>query len=164
MIKRWWVLYWLVIMAVAPVFAVNVSIMVVETGLKETGGGKDTASKWESGMMDVFFDTGHIVSNARSIVLNGIEAETILETIGHELREAEEGGAAYFVLAVLDYENKTVDTKTPNRVSLRLYNIDKHTLIAEETYNWSKKLQQSDYFSNAKRAVRLIIPYMGGTI
>ena len=44
--------------------AATVSFLVIETGLTDEAGSRQHSGLWESGLLDVFFESGHIVSNA----------------------------------------------------------------------------------------------------
>ena len=51
---------------------------------------------WESGLMDVFFEAGHIVSNAPALRLDRKPAEAFPEAARPELNEAIAGGGGVF--------------------------------------------------------------------
>jgi hypothetical protein len=168
----------LVFAAALPVYSATISMMAIE--VSENGrGDKRTVNNWESGMMDMFYNAGYIISNSRSIILDRYPFETnpeinqetdpktISETIPPEIEadfvEAEEGSVDYFILTLLEYDAKNgLGTARPARITLRLYNVSGKTFIIEEKYSWFKSKERDDFAANIKRAVFMLIPYMGG--
>jgi hypothetical protein len=165
----------------ASLSAANVSVMLIETGPGAHGGGL-SASEWESGMMDVFFDAGHIVSNARSLVLpeprsqvpvsagTGTDATLPAEAVD-AFREAVEGGVDYFIIVTLHYaDNGKAGTTAPraqtrpDTVSVQLFGMAGTEFIYGDNYVWSDRAAPRPAYFNAQRAMRLVIPYMGDTL
>ncbi|MDR1025641.1 MAG: hypothetical protein LBL56_07935 [Treponema sp.] len=135
-----------------PVFAASLYILVAETGSGAGEGrfsqdnpgqavGFDSSFLWESCLMEVFFEAGHIVSNSpvlglgRSINMPGRESPG-MEFSGElrtDLAEARSGMADYFILALLSYP-AAADRKTrPEQVSLRIYSLEPYRFVYEET-------------------------------
>jgi hypothetical protein len=140
--------------------AATVSIMVIETGgWADTGTG--AASLWESGMMDVFFDTGHIVSNAPALRISTADNEILLEKTRRSFEEAYESGADYFVITQLDYVGgEFTGNQKPERVSLRVYKLHPYSVLYDKNYD--ADFPVSEIFSNAKNAAMILVPYLRG--
>jgi len=129
-----------------PLFGATVSCLVIETG--PSGGPKSQYSAmWENNMMDVFFDTGHIVSNARMIRLERKPAENFPGEAEKEYQEARASGMDYFLIAIID-QNQTV--------SLRLFNTNSRQLIKEQVYAYNKPNSAREENENIKKAIGLI--------
>jgi hypothetical protein len=122
-----------------PVSPATVSFLVLETG----PGGETSAARvssavyessilWETCLLDVFFEAGHVVSNSPSLHFAGKSAADFPDRenpgrefpreIRPELEEAILGGVDYFVLALLSYSPLAADAKAkPEEVNLRIY-------------------------------------------
>jgi len=121
----------LLLVLVFPASASMVSFLVVETGLSE-----ETVSQygsiWEGGLMEVFFDAGHIVTNSPIARMEKRPAEDLSGYIGIDFYEATRGGADYFILGFLEFQNK--DAHVPNAMVIKIYNTDTGKLIFERSF------------------------------
>jgi len=100
-------------MGFMPLAAATVSVLVIETGLPPETGLSPSASVWESGVMDAFFDAGFIVSNAPSLQLAKASGSQLPPEARREFEEARLGGADLFFVVHLNYpvgqeQNKSV--------------------------------------------------------
>ena len=135
--------------------AATVSFLVIETGLPEEVGTSQHSGMWESGLLDVFFEAGHIVSNAPVRRLARLPAETFPEEARADLAEAVEGGAEYFILALLDYPAPTSEAiQQPRQVSLRVFKTNPQKLLYEQRYADKPSATLDDEYTNLKKAVR----------
>jgi hypothetical protein len=148
--------------ALVPVSAYTVSFIVVETGLPEEQGACEYSTLWESGLLDEFFDAGHIVSNAPVLRLNKPPAKQFPDEAAGSLNEANVGGADYVVLALLDYQGSgTPHTiPKPKQVSLRLFKTTPFRFIGEEKFTEPRKPDPGEDFISAKQAAVMMLPYL----
>jgi hypothetical protein len=162
--RLFWVPVFMVSVALAPVSAYTVSFIVVETGLPEEQGICEYSNLWESGLLDVFFDAGHIVSNAPILRLNAPPAKQFPDEAAESLNAANAGGVDYFVLALLDYRGSGVsDTSTvpkPKLVSLRLFKTEPFRFIGEEKFTGPPKTAAGEDFISARQAAVKMLPYL----
>ena len=86
-----------------PLSAAMVSFMVVEVGLRQDASRSEYSSVWEDGMMGVFFDAGHIVSNSPVTRIEKISEGILPPEVQADYQDAWRGGADYFVLVLLEY-------------------------------------------------------------
>jgi hypothetical protein len=144
----------------APVSAYTVSFIVVETGLPEEQGVCESSTLWETGLLDVFFDAGHIVSNAPLLRLDELPAKQFPDEAVESLDGANAGGADYVVLALLDYRGSGVPytIPKPKQVSLRLFKTSPFRFIREEKFTDSRKAGED--FISAKQAAVKMLPYL----
>jgi hypothetical protein len=144
--------------------AATVSFMVIETGLPPEAGTSAHSGLWESGLMDVFFEAGHIVSNAPVLRLDRKPEEAFPAAARPELSEAIEGGAEFFILAMLDYDAPAAaNIQKPRRISLRLFKTSPHTLLHEQQYTDTESAGGPDIeYDRLKRAARTLIPHLNG--
>ncbi|MDR2101562.1 MAG: hypothetical protein LBP43_03230 [Treponema sp.] len=145
-----------------PLSAATVSFLVIETGLWEEEGRNEFSTLWESGLMDVFFESGHIVSNAPIMRLPVKPEGEFPEDARRDLDEAREGGAEFFVLALLDYTGSSAagSRRHPGFIALKLFRIDPYGLLFEEAYTGRVTASANEEFFNAKEAAQTIIPHL----
>ena len=143
---------------VPSLFGAAVSFLVLETGLEEGQGASRYSSLYESGLLDVFFDAGHIVSNAPILRLSRVPGQTFPEEAMDDLEEAIEGGMEYFVLAQLDYAVPPGETiEKPRSIFLRIFRVKPYKLIYEQRYDGKALPTMDDEFLEVrKRAVELV--------
>jgi hypothetical protein len=146
---------------VFPLEAATVSFLVIETGLPEELGASQHSGLWESGLLDVFFEAGHIVSNAPVLRLQRLPGVPFPEEARPELNEALEGGADYFILALLDYaapEHGAI--QQPRQVSLRVFKTRPHALLYEGQYAEKNSKNLKDEYDSLKKAVQGLVPHI----
>jgi hypothetical protein len=85
--------------AVLPCGAATIYVLVLEAGLGSDAPSVEASSAWEAGLMDGFFDTGHIVYNAE---IERVE-QTALPVPAYGMHALREGGADFLILMLLDY-------------------------------------------------------------
>jgi len=115
--------------------ASTVSFMVVETGLNDGIASPQSSSRiWEEGLMALFFDAGHIVTNNPVLRMDTqVPAEirgTILE---YDFNEAVTGGAEYIVLGFLEYEVQGIRA-APLRMNIKIYSAFPEELVFEQVF------------------------------
>ncbi|MDR0453093.1 MAG: hypothetical protein LBH15_08625 [Treponema sp.] len=150
--------------ALVPASAYTVSFVVAETGLPEEQGVSEYSNFWESGLLDVFFDAGHIVSNAPVLRLAATPSKQLPDEAAGTLSEADASGAEYFVLALLDYQEISASSASPaprpKQVSIRLFKMNPFRFVREEKFAGSANTRFGDDFISAKRAGMKILPYL----
>ena len=152
-----------------PLEAATVSFLVIETGLPEEWGTSQHSGLWESGLLDVFFEAGHIVSNAPVRRLPRKPTAKFPEEAQAELAEALEGGAEYFILALLEYDAPepgtdgaagSPNTQKPRNISLRVFKARSHALVYEQQYADKTSTNLKDEYDSLKKAARTLIPHL----
>jgi hypothetical protein len=158
-----WFFVFVSIAALIPVSAHTVSFMVIETGLPQGQGMTEYSNLWENGLLDAFFDAGHIVSNAPVLRLDAPSAKQFPDEAKESLNEANEGGADYFILALLDYQETggvKLPVLRPRQVSLRVFKTNPFRFVREEKITGAAKIQAGEDFISAKQAAMKILPYL----
>jgi len=147
MLKKYLIFALLFCVFIMPcLFGATVSCLVIETG--PTGGTKSQySSMWENNLMDVFFDTGHIVSNARMIRLDRKPAENFPGAAENDYQDARINGMDFFVIAIIEQNQN---------VSLRLFSTKSRDLIKEQVYAYSVPKSAREENENIKIAISLI--------
>jgi hypothetical protein len=161
--RLFFILVFILSAALVPVSAYTVSFIVVETGLPEEQGVCEYSNFWETGLLDVFFDAGHIVSNAPVLRLNKPSAKQFPDEAVENLNEANAGGVDYVVLALLDYQGSgapDASTPKPKQVSLRLFKTSPFRFIGEEKFTDPRKARAGEDFISAKQAAVKMLPYL----
>jgi hypothetical protein len=137
--------------ALPGLFGATVSCLVIETGLPSGGPRSQYSTIWENNIMDVLFETGHIVSNGRMMRLARKPAESFPGEAEPDFQEARESGMDYFLIAII--EQGTGDIQT---VSLRLFSTKSRTLIKEQVYNDNRPRSAKEENEIIKRTIGLI--------
>ncbi|MDR1900864.1 MAG: hypothetical protein LBQ88_01085 [Treponema sp.] len=144
-----------------PLSAANVSVLVAETGLLEGVPPFAISSIWEGILLDVFFEGGHIVSNAPVIRLPSFPDKELPGEAVSDFYEAAGGGAEYFVLVILDYSRLKMDgrQKQPD-ASLRLFKIRPYKMIYKLQADLSKEKAINEDFALIKRQIERLTAYI----
>ncbi|MDR2477497.1 MAG: hypothetical protein LBD18_06910 [Treponema sp.] len=146
-----------------PLSAATVSVLVIETGLPRESPASQYSSLWESGILDVFFEAGHIVSNAPLLRLPGKPSAALPSEAEGEMDAALDGGMDYFILALLDYPvSQGREILQPRNVSLRLFKTKPKTMICEREYTDNIPRSMKEIYENLKKTVQGLIPYLQG--
>jgi hypothetical protein len=144
-----------------PLSAAAVSFLVVETGLEEEQGASRYSSLYESGLLDVFFDAGHIVSNAPILRLPKAPKQAFPEEAMHDLEAAIEGGMEYFILAQLDYAVPPGETiEKPRNIFLRIFRVKPYKLVYEQRYDGTALPTMDDEFLEVKQRAGNLIRHL----
>jgi hypothetical protein len=116
-------------------FGFTLSFLVIETGLGEEGPHPAASLVWEDRLLADFFDAGHIVSNAPILRLPEDPGTDFPGAAGEDFAEAAAGGADFFVMALLDYQDAPDKGELkPRRVSLRIFRVDPRELMYRRDY------------------------------
>ncbi|MDR0760297.1 MAG: hypothetical protein LBF74_09345 [Treponema sp.] len=146
--------------APAPVFAYTVSFVVIETGPVQAGVVRDSANLWENGLMDVFFNAGHIVSNAHTLRVDREILKDFPDEVQGDIDEARQGGVDFFVMALLDYpaDGKAPGTAVkPRQIVLKVFSVNPYQKVYEQGYSGPIR----DESAQVKNAARSILSHLG---
>lgn len=159
----------ILILGSMPLMAATVSVLVIETGLPSGKGRSSSASVWESGVMDAFFDAGYIVSNAPSIQLDKAPALQLPAEARREYEEARLGGADFFVVVQLIYpcqsNESTIDVpvqEQPKSVSIAVFKVSSGELIYQASVGNRIFGNSNEEFLIAKQNTGKIILHIKG--
>jgi hypothetical protein len=141
--------------------AATVSFLVIETGLREDLGSSGYSAFWENSLLDVFFEAGHIVSNAPVMRLSRFPEEDFPREALADLSDATDGGADFFILARLDYPFSGTEAEpAPRNIALRVYRTRPYGLVYEQRLEGLDPSAARDESARAKQFVRRLIPYI----
>lgn len=151
--KRWYCLIVLFLAVFRPLPAATVSFLVIETGLGSEGDHPASSHAWENGLMNLFFDEGHIVSNAPMLRLQSVSQDKFPREAQGDFNDAREGGVDFFVVVLLSY--KAGDPVEKPQSVLRLFSVSSGNLLYETACS-SADLQ--DEAVNVKTAGKKLVP------
>jgi hypothetical protein len=134
--------------------AATVSCLVIETGLPSGGPKNQYSMLWENNLMEVFFSTGHIVSNARMMRLDQKPDQNFPWEAERDFDEARENGMDYFLIAII--EHPAAGTASSQVVRLRLFNTGSQELIKEQVYSENRPKSAKEEIESIKRTIGLI--------
>jgi hypothetical protein len=135
-------------------FGATVSCLVIETGLPSGGPKNQYSIMWENNLMEVFYNTGHIVSNARMIRLGQKPEESFPWEAERDYDEARENGMDYFLIAII--EHPAAGTASPQVVCLRLFSTDSQELVKEQVYSENRPKSAKEENESIKRTISLL--------
>jgi hypothetical protein len=145
----------------------TVSFVVIETGLREEMPPLASSRLWEDALLGVFFDSGHIVSNTPIRRIPEKPPKNLPDEARVSLDDALEGGAEFFILAVLDYQNSLRTGGAfpkPNNVSLRLFKTAPYRFLFSMEYSPDKlnfgEGPDKDELATAVGAARAIVKHL----
>ena len=141
-----------------PINAFTVSFLVIETGLSLDSPSNQYSGLWESGLLDVFFESGHIVSNAAMMRLEYKPEGEFPEEAQKDMDEALEGGVDFFIIAVLEFQNHGATDLRPQSISLRMFRTSPLTMIYEGQYTGTQSRTLGEEYDNLRQAVRGLVP------
>jgi len=147
----------LCIVFIMRIEAATVSFLVIETGLEPETSIRSHSGLWESGLLDEFFNAGHIVSNAPILRIYDKPDNDIPEEALSELNGAIEGGADFFILALLDYESRL---QVPDRVSLKMFRIGPIKKIYDQQFVSRRPNSTREEFDSIKLIARGLVPHL----
>jgi len=139
--------------------ASTVSFLVVETGLNDGISGPQSSSRlWEEGLMGLFFDAGHIVTNNPILRMDTqVPVEIRGTVIEYDFNEAVMGGAEYVVLGFLEYEIQG-NRAAAARMSIRIYTTVPFELVYEQVFPVGRNSGEENQL--VRNAGRTIIPHI----
>jgi len=156
-VKRIFLLFVFCVLALNA-YSANISFLIVETGLEPETPAKQHSGLWESGLLDVFFEAGHIVSNAPILRLaNKRPSGEVPREAANDLREAANGGSEFFVIAMLNYDSRGT---LPDKVLLSVYRINPLTKIFEQVCESKIPRSSREEYDNVKTAAAGLIPHL----
>lgn len=133
------------IIAASPLCAANVSFLMIETGRTGDNLSNQYIYMWENSLMDVFFDSGHIVTNSPILRLSQKPSDGFPNEAERDYELAKDGGMDYFIVAIIDYAAR--------RVTLRLFSTNSTLLIREQIYQAGTFRNTKEEQENIKAAI-----------
>jgi len=135
-------------LAPSPLGAATVSVLVMEAGETRENQGGQYPILWENGLLEAFFDSGHIVTNSPKLQIDGKPAGDFPPEAENDFNNAKEGGMDYFLIALIDYS-------TP-LVFLRLFDIRSTKMVLEQKHAVTTFRNHKDETDKIKTAARVM--------
>ena len=136
------------LITVFPLNAANISFMVMETGQNKEDPTGQYSILWENGLLEVFFESGHIVSNFPIMRIDENPASDFPSEAKEDFENAQMGGMDFFLVSIVDY--------TRSGVSMRLFSTKSPRMIREEKYTVKSFKSSREEYENIKTAVTAI--------
>ncbi|MDR0495390.1 MAG: hypothetical protein LBG95_07170 [Treponema sp.] len=128
--------------------AATVSFLVMEIGQSKIEAGVQYPALWENNLLDIFFESGHIVSNAPILQLSEKPSNGFPDEAQRDYENAQKGGMGYFMVAIVDYIRSDV--------SLRLFSTTSRKMLREQKYAVKAFKNTKDEQDNIKKAIRIM--------
>jgi hypothetical protein len=159
--RRLWIGVSLAFLSAIPLQGAAISVMVAETGLHGNIPVSESSGLWESGLLDGFFDQGHIVSNAPIARLEGNPGKDFPEELRRDLNQALEGGMEFVVVVLLDYGGYAGSgAPQPQRISVRLFRLKPLQCITEQHYRGEGIKKPEEILAMARNTAGRILPHL----
>ncbi|MCL2094302.1 MAG: hypothetical protein FWH12_08955 [Treponema sp.] len=142
-----------------PLSASMVSFFLVETGIPDSSPNTQYTRIWEDGLMDAFFEAGHIVTNSPASRFDTEPSSEICEVVEFEFNEAVEGGAEYFIVGYLRYETNG-PRQIPQEITLQVYSTQNSALLHVLYFPAGSGRDNQEEFQIAKNAGWVVITQM----
>jgi hypothetical protein len=133
--------------------------MVVETGKTDPYPVSEFSRLWENGLMDAFFNAGHIVSNIPVIQIPSGGSGELPEEVQPGFDDALAGGMEYFLLAFLDYQGRE---GKPASIRLRLFALKPLGMLREEEFSAAPGAGPKEIYASAEKAAELMFSRLNG--
>ena len=146
----------LLLLLVFPASASMVSFLLVETGIDEDISCGQFTSLWEGGLMDAFFDAGHIVTNSPIARMEKKPDRDLSGQVADDFSEAASGGADFYVLGFLEYRLQG-SRGIPVGIALKVYSSDSQKLLFEQRFPAGTGKSLDEEYQFAQNAGRVII-------
>jgi len=138
-------------------FASMVAFYVVEAGGNENMENTRQGIIWENAFLDVFFEAGHIVSNAPLLRLDSMPQGDLLRSVAYDVIDDRSGGIEYVIIALLDYSNNTM---SPRKVTFYIYNVSTREKVLEREVPGRTYRNAREEFDDIKSMARGLVPYV----
>ena len=148
------------ILCLFPVLSAQASLIsfyVIETGLNEESGRNRHSTLWENAFMDVFFDSGFIVSNYPMLRLNEKPNVPIIEACGFCVEEAIDAGVHYILIAQLDFSNAM---RAPDEISLYVFKVIDHEIVYERQIAGRNYGSDRDATEDMKKTISPLVQFV----
>ena len=142
----------MVITASFPASAAGVSFLVIQTDQPGGNAAKQYAVQWENCLLEVFFNSGHIVSNAPILQIDEKPLYDFPDEAERDYMLAQEGGMDFFIVAIVDYSS--------SRVTLRLFSTKSQNLIREQNYTRLTYRSAKEEYEHIKKTVQDLTVYI----
>ena len=149
----------LLVLLAFPASASMVSILLVETGIKEGASSGQYSSLWEGGLMEAFFNAGHIVTNSPIARMEKRPIGDLSGIVEADFDDAVNGGADYFLVAFLEYKNQG-EMAIPTGIVLKLFSSYTQKLVYEQNFPAGTGKSLDEEYKFAQNAGRVIISHI----
>jgi hypothetical protein len=134
-----------------------ISFYVIETGLQTEGGKNRNSILWENAFMDVFFDSGYIVSNYPMMRFSSKPEGSIIEASGFDADEAKDAGVDYILVTQLDYYDVQLP---PSVITFYIFRVDNHQIIYEKQIAGMANRPEKDAYEDMKTIIKELVQFV----
>lgn len=143
--------------AVFGVQASTISFFVVETGLPEHADTSRYSIFWENALMDVFFESGYIVSNAPIQRCSIKPTADTLEDAVINIEETLDASIDFLIIVNLDYMSILF---APHEVSFYVLKTDQHKVVYEKQIAGKNYKNEKDANEDLKTIVGEFVKFV----
>ena len=141
------------VFAIFPLNAANISFLIMETGLSENRSSRYSVL-WESGLFEILFEHGHIVSNAPTMRVSEKPEAAFPSDAERDYEDAKRGRMDFFIIAIINYPGQKSGTmQKPQNVVLRLFNTRTERMIHEQIFSDTKSKSSREEYDFVKKSI-----------
>jgi hypothetical protein len=134
-----------------------ISFYVIETGLQTEGARNRNSILWENAFLDVFYESGYIVSNYPMMRLPSKSEGNIVEASGFDADEAKDAGVDYILITQLDYDNAQLP---PNIITFYIFRVNNHQIIYEKQISRMANKPEKDAYEDMKSIIKELVHFV----
>jgi hypothetical protein len=113
---------------------------------------------WENAFLDVFFESGFIVSNFPMLRLVSKPETSIIEACGFCVEEALDAGVNYILIAQLNYNNNV--SRGPEDISLYVFKVIEHEIVYERHIAGRNYGSDRDATDDMKKTIGSLVQFV----
>jgi len=137
--------------------ASTIAINIVETGTPESRSLYEYTELWEDAFMDVFFESGFIISNAPVMRFETKPVIGIFEYLFYDAAEINRWGVDYIFITQLDY---TGTLRQPSEITFIIYRVKTKEIILERKIEGRTYRSTREGYDDIKSIVRGLVPFI----
>jgi hypothetical protein len=134
-----------------------ISFYVIETGLPQNAGINRHSLLWEDTFMDVFFDSGYIVSNYPMMRFPACQEGNIQDISGFDVFEAIDASVDFILIAKLDFPSAI---NPPEIISFYLFRVKQHEIIYEKQISGKRYGSDKDARADMRKTIRELVQFV----
>ncbi|MCL2276766.1 MAG: hypothetical protein FWC21_02595 [Treponema sp.] len=141
----------------AKIFASTVIINIIETGIPENRSVSEYTEIWEDAFMDVFFESGLIISNDSILRFETKPLINIFEYVVYDISEISKWGIDFIIITQLDYIG---NIRQPSEINFIIYKVRTNEIVMERMIEGKTYRSTREGLDDIKSIVRGLVPYI----
>jgi len=137
--------------------ASTVALNIVEIGIPENRPLSEFTEIWEDAFMDVFFESGLIISNDPVLRLEFMPSISIFDYVIYDLNEFTKWGIDFVLITQLNYAGIS---RHPSEIGFIIYKVKTNEIILERKIEGRTYRSAREGIDDIKSIVRGLVPFI----